>query len=43
MAFGQFFMFHNFSIAIFIFQVYQSVWEPCLYLVTHRKDGGKLT
>ena len=30
MTFGQFFMFHDFSMTIFIFQVFQSLWEPCL-------------
>ena len=28
MTFGQFFMFHDFSMTIFIFQVFQSPWEP---------------
>ena len=28
MSVGKFVMFHNFSITIFIFQVFQSQWEP---------------
>ena len=30
MTFGQFFMFPDFSLTIFNFQVFQSPWEPCI-------------
>ena len=29
MTFCQFLMFHDFSMTIFILQVFQSLWEPC--------------
>ena len=31
MTFSKFFMFNNFSMTMTIFQVFQSLWEPCEY------------
>ena len=35
MTFGQFFVFNDFTMTIFIFQIFQSPWEPCLGLRQH--------
>ena len=33
MTFAKCFMFHDFSMTTFIFQVFQSLWEPCICLL----------